>query len=173
MKKYSLILFVLVIILPFAMEVCKSNSPTETEPVLNLKLGTEVGNLAVDFTAKAQNDKDVSLYDYSGKVILVDFSADWCGPCREEATHLEDLYDEYKQRGFQIITVLISGPPKAWAHDYKLSFPVLDDNSEAIWEQYGAGYVPLNLVIDRDKVIKYKQAGYDEARIRALIERYL
>jgi len=177
MRKNPLIQFFFIIILVFVSYVCKSSSPTEPgsppEPEPTPQLGTSFGDIAVDFTAKDQNGNDVSLYDFSGKVILVNMSADWCGPCRDEATHLEALYDEYKQSGFQIITVLTSGHPMEWAHDYQLSFPVLDDNSEAIWSQYGEGYVPLNLVIDKDKVIRYKEAGYDEAAIKAVIEKYL
>lgn len=155
--------------------MCKDSSPTEpeSEPQPNPALGTKVENLAVNFTAKDQNGKDVSLYDSSGKVILVNISADWCGPCRSEATHLEALYDEYKQSGFQIITVLISGDPSVWAQEYQLTFPVLDDNNEAIWDQYGEGYVPLNLVLDRENVIRYKESGYDETAIRNIIEQYL
>jgi cytochrome c biogenesis protein CcmG/thiol:disulfide interchange protein DsbE len=173
MKKNPLILFTFIMILLFATEMCKDSSPTEPEPEPTPELGTSVGNLAVDFTAKDQNGIDVSLYDYSGKVILVNMSADWCGPCRNEASHLENLYDEYKQRGFQIITLLTSGDPAVWAHDYQLSFPVLDDNNEVIWDQYGEGYVPLNLVLDRENVIRYKEAGYDEAAIKNVIENYL
>jgi peroxiredoxin len=177
MKTRPLIHFALFIILLFVSNVCKSSSPTEPGSPLESEptpqLGTKFGDLAVNFTAKDQNDNDVSLYDYSGKVILVDMSADWCGPCRSEASHLENLYDEYKQRGFQIITTLISGDPSDWAKEYGLSFPVLDDHNESIWDQYGEGYVPLNLVIDREKVIRYKEAGYDEAAIKAVIEKYL
>ncbi len=173
MKRDPLILSVLFFILLFAVEMCNKSSPTEPEPEPTPVLGTEVGNRAVDFTAKDQNGNNVSLYDYSGKVILVNMSADWCGPCRNESSHLEDLYNEYKDRGFQIITVLISGDPREWADEYQLTFPVLDDNGEVVWGQYGEGYVPLNLILDRDLVIKYKAAGYDETRIRDLIERYL
>ena len=177
MKTKPLIHFVFIIFLIFVSYVCKSSSPTEPgslpEPEPTPQLGTNFGDLAVDFTAKDQNGNNVSLYDYSGKVILVDMSADWCGPCRNEAIHLENLYDEYKQRGFRVITTLISGDPSEWAKEYGLTFPVLDDNGEVIWNQYGEGYVPLNLVIDREKVIRYKEAGYDEAAIKAVIEKYL
>jgi peroxiredoxin len=173
MKKSRIILLIFFIAILFTMDMCKNSTPTEPDPEPTPESGTDVGNIAVDFTAKDQNGNNVSLYDYSGKVILVDMSADWCGPCRNEATHLEDLYDEYRSQGFQIITILTSGDPKEWANEYKLSFPVLDDNDEDIWGQYGEEYWPLNMILDRDMVIKYKMAGYDETTIKDLIERYL
>jgi peroxiredoxin len=177
MRTKPLIYFAFIIILVFVSNGCKSSSPTEPgsppEPEPTPQLGTKFGDIAVNFTAKDQNGNNVSLYDYSGKIILVDMSADWCGPCRNEATHLENLYDEYKQRGLRVITTLVSGDPSEWAKEYGLTFPVLDDNNEAIWNQYGEGYVPLNLVIDKDKVIRYKEAGYDEAAIKAVIDKYL
>lgn len=139
----------------------------------HVESGSKVGEFAVDFTAKDQNGNDVSLSDYSGKVVLFDFSADWCGPCRNEAPHLEALYNEYKDRGFQVITLLISGSPAAWANEYNLTFPVLNDHDETIWDIYGEGYIPLNIVVDRDRIIRYKKAGYDETEIRAIIEDWL
>lgn len=161
MKKSPFVLFAFIIILLFTIEMCKDSTPTEpeSEPEPTPELGTKVGNLAVNFTVKDQNSKDVSLYDFSGKVILVNMSADWCGPCRNEATHLKAPYDEYKQRGFQIITVLTSDDPSVWAQEYQLTFQVLDYNNEAIWDQYGEGYVPLNLVLDRENVIRDKEAA--------------
>ena len=172
MKAKSFIFFAIIVFL-FSTQTCKKSSPTEPETELPPTLGTKVGNKAIDFTAKDQNYNDISLYDFSGNVILVDFSADWCGPCQREAEHLEDLLNDYEQRGFQIITVLISGDPAMWAEDYGLTFPVLDDNDEAIWDQYGEGAVPLNLVLDRNNIIRYKAAGYDPAEIRRFIEKYL
>jgi peroxiredoxin len=159
------------IIFLFSLDMCNKSSPTE--PEAPVQSGTKVGNKAVNFSAKDQNGNDVSLYDYSGKVILVNLSADWCGPCQREAEHLEDLLSEYKQGGFQIITALISGDPATWAETYELTFPVLDDNDETIWDRYGEGSVPLNMVLDRNNVIRYKAAGYDPAEIRRFIEKYL
>jgi peroxiredoxin len=147
--------------------------PTAPQTPATPQVGDTVGDTATDFTAKDQNNQDVSLYDYFGKVILFDFSADWCGPCRDEAPPLEELYNEYKDRGFQVITLLISGSPSDWAQTYNLTFPVLDDNNETIWDIYGEGYVPLNIIVDRNFVIRYKEAGFDENEIRAIIEQYL
>ncbi|NIO49718.1 MAG: redoxin domain-containing protein [Candidatus Aminicenantes bacterium] len=157
---------------------CKKGVPTspdipETPTPPPTSATPQVGDTAPDFTAKDQNNQDVSLYDYFGSVILFNFSADWCGPCNSEAPHLETLYNDYKSRGFQVITLLLSGSPNDWALLHNLSFPVLDDNNETIWDIYGEGYVPLNIIVDRNCVIRYKQAGFDENAIRAIIEQYL
>lgn len=172
MKAKPFILFAIITFL-FSSQMCNKSSPTEPETEPPPELGTKVGNKAVNFTAWDQNGNDVSLYDFSGNVILVDFSADWCGPCQNEAEHLEDLLNDFEQRGFRIITVLISGDPAVWAEEYSLTFPVLDDTLETIWDQYGEGAVPLNLVLDRDNVIRYKAAGYDPAEIRRFIDKYI
>jgi peroxiredoxin len=176
--KTKYIIYLLIIFWLISLGACKKGVPTSadipTNPTTPQTPSTlQVGDTAADFTAKDQNNQDVSLYDHSGKVILFDFSADWCGPCRDEMPHLEELYNEYKERGFQVITLLISGDPSTWAQTYNLTFPVLDDNNESIWDAYGEGYVPLNIVVDRNYVIGYKVAGFDETAIRAIIEQYL
>ncbi len=178
MMKSKYIIYLSIIFWLISLGACKKDVPTSpdipttpTTPQTSTTL--QVGDTAPDFTAKDQNDQDVSLYDYSGKVILFNFSADWCGPCRDEAPHLEELYNEYKDRGFQVITLLLSGPPYIWAQTYNLTFPVLDDTSESIWDDYGERYIPLNVIIDSNFVIRYKQSGFDESEIRAIIEQYL
>jgi peroxiredoxin len=136
--------------------------------------GTKVGETAADFSAKDQNGQAVTLYQYSGKVILINFSmASWCTECRIEAGYLEALFQKYKDKGFQIITLLMDGSPADWASQYKLTFPVLDDSSNNIWNSYGEGWVPLNIVLDRSMTIQYKEAGYDEPAIISQIEKYL
>ena len=135
--------------------------------------GSKLEDIAADFSAINQTARNVSLYEHFGKVILIDFSADWCGPCRDEASHAESLYQKYKDKGFQLITLLISGSQSAWADEYSLTFPVLDDNSEKIWNIYGEGYIPLNIVLDRNMTIRYKESGYDETTIANTIKKYL
>jgi peroxiredoxin len=135
--------------------------------------GSDVGSIMADFTALDQSGQSVSLSDFAGNVVLLDFSADWCGPCRVEATHLESFFNEFKDRGFQVITLMIDGSPADWAQEYGLSFPVLDDDDRAVYDIYGIGYVPLNIVIDQDFIIRYKDSGYDETTIRAVLGQLL
>ncbi len=171
--KYTI--FLVIICYLISLGGCKKGVPTSPETPSTPQTPTtlQVGDTVTNFTAQDQNNQDVSLYDYSGNVILFNFSADWCGPCNAEAPHLETLYDEYKSRGFQVITLLISGNPNAWALLHNLSYPVLNDNDETIWADYGEGAVPLNIIVDRTNVIRYKRAGFYESEIRAIIEQYL
>jgi peroxiredoxin len=166
---YSSIIYCLI-----SWGACSPGGPVGPDlPEDPVPYGLQVGDTAPDFTAKDQNNQDVSLYDYSGKVILFEFSADWCGPCREEAPHLEVLYNDYKDRGLQVITILVSGNTTEWAQEYNITFPVLDDSSLSIYHQYSEAGVPINIVVDRNFVIRCKATGFNEDTIRTTIEMYL
>ncbi|MBN2385049.1 TlpA family protein disulfide reductase [bacterium] len=156
---------------------------TETPTPTNPPEGKDVGDLAYNFTLNDRNETPHELWSYWGKVILLDISAMWCGPCKTEASKAEALYQQYKDQGLMILSVLfedLQGNPAnaadcaTWADKYGLTFPVLYDNNRQVWNLFNTeGYIPLNLVMDRNMVIRYKDVGYNESAIKSMIESLL
>jgi len=102
--------------------------------------------------------KAVSLSDYRGKVILLNFWATWCGPCRVEMPAMEALYRSMQSRGLEIIAVSVDQEGTAVTRPFQenlgLSFPILHDQDYQVGLTYGARTLPMTFAIDRQGVIR-------------------
>ncbi len=164
------------------------NNPTATPTPTNTPAtgtpspsptGVHVGDRAADFSATDADGVMHTLHQYEGNVILLNLSAMWCIPCQEEAPLIENLWQTYRESGFVAISVLIedyfgADPDaedlNAWIQTYGLTYLVLGDSDHAVWFLYEGNNVPLNLVLDRDLVIRHRQEDFDLEAISAMIE---
>lgn len=118
---------------------------------------------APDFTLKSRDGKNVRLSDLRGQVVLLNFWASWCGPCRQEMPILDEIHNKYKNLGFSVLGVnLDAKSSKAinYLKDTPVSFPVLYDPKGEVSGQYGVQAMPSTVVIDKDGNVRYLHEGY-------------
>ncbi len=121
------------------------------------------GTGSIDFTLPDLDGKQVSLKDFRGKVVFLNFWATWCKPCEDEIPSMQALYKGIKGQPFEIVAVSIDsdGPEavKAYAKKYGITFTVLHDRSGRIKEAYKTTGVPETFIIDQNGVIAEKVWG--------------
>jgi thiol-disulfide isomerase/thioredoxin len=133
----------------------------------------------LDFTLKNVENVNVNLADYKGKVVLLDFWATWCGPCKVEIPGFIDLQKKYGRDGFQAVGISVDDTAdklQPYVTDMKMNYPVLqglghDDLMDAFGPMLG---IPVSVIISRDGKICAKHTGLTaketfEAQIKALL----
>ena len=124
--------------------------------------------LAPDFTLPQINGPPLTLWSYRGKVVLLDFWATWCYPCREEIPHFVELQQKYAARGLQVIGVSMDDTPDpvpAFYQQYHMNYPVVMGNAR-IGESYGGLLgLPITFVLDCDGRIAAKHIGATDAAV--------
>lgn len=125
------------------------------------------GKVAPDFEEKLANGKTMKLSDLKGKVVLLDFWASWCGPCRQENPNVVALYEKYKSKGFTVMSVSLDQDRERWLgaiEKDRLSWPYhvsdLKGWGSEVAKQYSVRGIPFTVLIDKDgKIIDTKLRG--------------
>jgi len=139
----------------------------------------ELSGPAHDFTLQSRSGETISLSDLKGDVVMVNFWATWCAPCRQEMPHLEALYQRYKDLGFTLLAVNVednrAGADK-WLAERPVSFPVLFDPKNEVSKLYDVVAMPSTVMVGRDGTMRYIHHGYQpgyeneyQSQIRALL----
>ena len=140
---------------------------------------TLAGEAAPDFSLRDINGKEVSLSSYKGKVVLVNFWATWCGPCKLEMPHLDKMDRDLESKGFEVISISTddaraASKVKPLVKRGGYGFTVLLDKDTTVVSQYNpAKTLPYNVLIDRAGNIHKVYQGYnpgDEVELRRDIE---
>jgi len=114
------------------------------------------------FTLPSLDGRTVAMKNLSNKVVVIDFWATWCGPCREEIPHLNKLYSDYKAQGLEIIGISMDDGPdgvKEFVRQMRMEYPVGMGNDELAEQFGGIPGIPTTFIVDRKGNIVKKFVG--------------
>ena len=124
----------------------------------------EINKAAPSFTLSDTEGKKVSLDDYRGKVVMIEFFTTWCLPCQMSAPDIQSVFEKYKDKGFYVIAISIDdgsnaiNSVKAFVKEYKISFPALMDDGR-VSKHYGVFSITTSFIIDRQGNVRNKHMG--------------
>jgi thiol-disulfide isomerase/thioredoxin len=121
------------------------------------------GAAAPGFQLESAAGKTVNLADFKGQVVLLNFWASWCGPCRKEMPILEQLQKQYKSKGFTMVGVNVepnSTDAINWLKSTPVSFPILFDKDSSVSKLYRVEGMPNTVIVDRNGKVRYVHRGY-------------
>jgi len=123
------------------------------------------GGASTGLTLKTLDGSNLKLSEQRGTVILLNFWASWCGPCRTEMPLLDDLYQEYRDYGFTVLGVNLDenrDQADRLLDKIPVTFPVLFDPQNSTSETYGVDAMPTTVLIDRNGVVRHHHRGYKD-----------
>ena len=121
------------------------------------------GREAPDFVLKSATGENMRLSEYRGDVVMINFWATWCGPCRQEMPLLDDLYSRYQRVGFNLLGVNIDDDSRRamqMIEELGVNFPVLFDDRKEVSQLYQVDAMPVTVLVDRDGNVRHVHQGY-------------
>ncbi len=118
---------------------------------------------APDFALKSSTGENLRLSEYRGDVVMINFWATWCGPCRQEMPLLDQLYTRYERVGFSLLGVNIdddSARAMDMIKELGVSFPVLFDARKEVSQLYNVDAMPVTILVDREGTVRHVHKGY-------------
>ncbi|MDQ6747988.1 MAG: TlpA family protein disulfide reductase [Candidatus Dormibacteraeota bacterium] len=121
-----------------------------------------VGQPAPDFTGSDLDGKSISLRDFRGHPVLLNFWASWCGPCRAEQPGLNAIREEYQAKGLRIVGVTVRdnlNQARIYRQEFHVEYPSLFDQAARLGYAYQVDAPPSSVLIDAGGVVRYKETG--------------
>ena len=132
------------------------------------------GDKAPDFTVEMVSGEKITLSKLKGKVVLINFWATWCPPCRQEMTHVQkEIIDHFKGQDFVFLPIS-RGEKKevveAFREKQGYTFPMGLDPTQEIYKKYASNYIPRNFVVGKDGKVIYVSVGFEPAEFADMIK---
>ena len=121
------------------------------------------GRSAPDFALKSSTGENLRLSEYRGDVVMINFWATWCGPCRQEMPLLDELYTRYQRVGFNLLGVNIDDDSRRamqMIDELGVNFPVLFDARKEVSKLYEVEAMPVTVIVDRNGNVRFVHHGY-------------
>lgn len=147
---------------PISRDGTRPSAELAATPEPNVYQRPSEGALAPDLTLETLEGEYVSLSNYRGKVVLVNFWASWCGPCRVEIPELQRVYEELAERGFEILAVNVGEDPsdiRGFVEAMDMRFPILLDGDTGVARAYALRGIPASFLVDQEGVIRMAHVG--------------
>jgi peroxiredoxin len=143
------------LLLALSLTACGGGDPPQNA-------GINVGSVAVDFTLEALDGTEASLSQYRGDVVLINFWATWCPPCRAEIPDIEEAYRARQGEGLVVLGVSVDQTHDSVAPFVELAgmtYPVLLDELSQVYSTYRAPGLPMSILVDENGVIQVRHVG--------------
>lgn len=122
----------------------------------------EIGKAAPDFELGVLGGDYLSLSELRGKVVLLNFWATWCEPCREEMPAMQKVYEKYQEQGFEIVGINLQETEvtvQGFVNQLGLTFPIVYDLTGEVYDTYLVRPMPTSYFVDRDGIIRFLFIG--------------